>query len=72
MIKQLRPILERSAFGVCEYLGAKMRVSSTTVRLYFIYLSCITMASPVIAYLFIAFWLNLRQYIRNNKSIIWH
>ncbi|NJL76111.1 MAG: PspC family transcriptional regulator [Saprospiraceae bacterium] len=70
-MKHLRDILERSAFGVCDYLGAKMRVPSATVRLYFIYVSCIALASPIIVYLFLAFWLNIKQYIRNSKRIIW-
>jgi len=66
----LKDILERSAFGVCSYLGEKMGVATSRVRLYFIYLSCATLGSPVLIYLFLAFWLNIRQHIRGRSSIL--
>lgn len=71
MTDKLRDTLERSAFGVCAYLGEKMKLSSARVRVYFIYISFITMGSPIIFYLFVAFWLNVKDYIRKSKHIIW-
>lgn len=68
---ELKHIMERSAFGVCSYLGNKMGLSSARVRVYFIYLSFVTLGSPILVYLFAAFWLNVRQYIRNKRSVIW-
>ncbi|MCB0633379.1 MAG: PspC family transcriptional regulator [Saprospiraceae bacterium] len=65
---QFKEILERSAFGVCNYLGEKIGISSSRVRLYFIYASFVTLGSPIIVYLFTAFWLNLRTYIRRKKN----
>ncbi|HMQ47225.1 MAG TPA: PspC family transcriptional regulator [Saprospiraceae bacterium] len=67
----MRNLLEKSAFGVCDYLGDKIGIASSRVRLYFIYLSFVAFGSPVIFYLFLAFWINLRTYIRNKKSLIW-
>ena len=67
----IKNLLERSAFGVCSYLGEKMGVASARVRLYFIYLSFVALGSPVIFYLFVAFWLNLKRYIKNKRSLIW-
>lgn len=67
----MRNILERSAFGVCDYLGDKIGIASSRVRLYFIYLSFVAFGSPIIFYLFLAFWINLRSYIRHKKSLIW-
>jgi len=63
--------MERSAFGVCSYLGYRMGIASSRVRLYFIYVSCLTMGSPVLLYLIAAFWLNIRQYIRNRRNLMW-
>jgi phage shock protein PspC (stress-responsive transcriptional regulator) len=63
--------MERSAFGVCSYLGHQMGIASSRVRLYFIYVSCLTMGSPVLLYLIAAFWLNIRQYIRNRRNLMW-
>ncbi|MBK6622780.1 MAG: PspC family transcriptional regulator [Saprospirales bacterium] len=68
---QIKDLLERSAFGVCSYLGSKIGVASSRVRLYFIYLSFATLGSPVIIYLFLAFWLNIRQYVRNRRGRLW-
>ncbi|MCB0569568.1 MAG: PspC family transcriptional regulator [Phaeodactylibacter sp.] len=65
-------LMERSAFGVCSYLGEKIGVASARVRMYFIYLSFATLGSPVIFYLFIAFWLNVRNYIKQRRSPIWN
>lgn len=70
-MKQFKDILERSAFGVCSYLGEKMGISSSRVRLYFIYVSFVALGSPILVYLFTAFWLNLRRYIRKHNSWLW-
>lgn len=70
-MNQLKALLERSAFGVCNYLGEKMGIASARVRVYFIYLSFATLGSPILLYLFVAFWLNIRDYIRQKRSLIW-
>ena len=70
-MKQVKHLLERSAFGVCTYLGHKMGIASARVRVYFIYLTFAALGSPVIFYLFVAFWLNVRNYIRRSRSAIW-
>ncbi|MFK7932145.1 MAG: PspC family transcriptional regulator, partial [Saprospiraceae bacterium] len=64
-------LFERSAFGVCNYVGKKMGIASARVRLYFIYISFVALGSPVIIYLFVAFWLNIKQYIKNKRNILW-
>ena len=66
-----KDIMERSAFGVCSYLGDKMGIASTRVRMYFIYLSFVAMGSPIILYLFVAFWLNVKSYIKDKRRVIW-
>ena len=58
-----RQFIEGRVFGVCTWLGEKIGVSTTTIRKYFIYTSCLTMGSPVVLYLIFAFWLNIRDYI---------
>lgn len=68
---EFKGLLERSAFGVCSYLAHKMGLASSRVRLYFIYLSFGTLGSPLIVYLFLAFWLNIRQYIKQGRRILW-
>jgi phage shock protein PspC (stress-responsive transcriptional regulator) len=65
---QLKDLVERHAFGVCSYLGEKMNIASSRVRLYFIYISFVTLGSPVIFYLFLAFWVNIRRYVKRHKD----
>ena len=67
----IKDIVERSTFGVCSYLGEKMNIASSSVRLYFIYSSFVTLGSPIIFYLFLAFWVNIRRYIKRHRDALW-
>jgi phage shock protein PspC (stress-responsive transcriptional regulator) len=67
-----RGIVEKSLFGVCTYWGGWLGVHSSRVRLYFIYITFVTMGSPAIIYLFMAFWLNIKKYLRQSKNLIWN
>lgn len=67
----VKDLMERSAFGVCSYLGDRMGLASARVRMYFIYLSFATLGSPIIIYLFVAFWLNVKRYIKNSRNLRW-
>lgn len=60
-MNSLKYLLERRLFGVCDTLGSTLKISSSRIRLYFIYTSFLTMGSPVLLYLIMAFWLNLKQ-----------
>ncbi|WP_297766575.1 PspC domain-containing protein, partial [uncultured Muriicola sp.] len=68
MMNYFKDIVEKSVFGVCQFLGDKIGIKTSRVRLYFIYLSFVTMGSPVIIYLFLAFWLNLKKYLRKSLN----
>jgi phage shock protein PspC (stress-responsive transcriptional regulator) len=70
-MKEIKETVERSIFGVCSYLGDKMHIASSRVRLYFIYASFVTLGSPVIFYLILAFWVNIRKYIKRHKDALW-
>ncbi|KGE86061.1 MAG: PspC family transcriptional regulator [Phaeodactylibacter xiamenensis] len=70
-MRYVKDLMERSAFGVCSYLGDKMGIASARVRINFIYISFVALGSPVILYIFVAFWLNVRNYIRRKRSVIW-
>lgn len=66
-MNRLKEFLESNAFGVCAYLGEKMGIASSRIRLWFVYISFLTMGSPVIIYMTIAFWMNIKQYILAAK-----
>jgi phage shock protein PspC (stress-responsive transcriptional regulator) len=68
MIRKLKSIFELNAFGVCARLAEKMGIATTSVRLFFIYISFLTIGSPVIMYLALAFVMNMRTYLRGKRS----
>lgn len=71
MIDRIQAFFEKQAFGVCEYLGEKLGIASSSVRKYFIYLSFLTFGSPLIVYLILAFLLEHREYIKQKRHSIW-
>ncbi len=62
-MRKLRHFIEWNVFGVCTYIGERLHISTSTIRKYFIYISFLTLGSPVIFYFFLAFWMNIKQYV---------
>ncbi len=67
----LKTSLEKYAFGVCTFLGARFGIASASIRLFFIYTSFLTLGSPVVIYLALAFLMNLHKHLRNQRSTVW-
>jgi phage shock protein PspC (stress-responsive transcriptional regulator) len=65
----LQPWIERNSFGVCSYLAEKWGLSESKVRIYFIYTSFLALGSPILIYLFTAFWINIKKILRSGESI---
>jgi len=61
---KIREMVEPRIFGVCTYIGKKIGLPSSVVRLYFIYITFIAFWSPVIVYMFLAFWINIKDYLK--------
>jgi len=70
-MQNLKYFVEKHVFGVCTYLGERFGISGARIRLYFIYTSFITMGSPIIIYLILAFWINIKKYIRHHRNTSW-
>ncbi len=73
-MNRLRDFLEWQAFGVCTVIGEKMGIATSRIRMWFIYISFLTMGSPVVIYMVMAFWLNIKKYIwysRRNPLKYW-
>jgi phage shock protein PspC (stress-responsive transcriptional regulator) len=66
-MNRFKYFIEWHVFGVCAEIGELLGIATSTIRKNFIYLSVITMGSPVIVYLFIAFWMNVKRYILNAR-----
>jgi phage shock protein C len=76
MINRIQSWFETRAFGVCEWLGKKLGIKSTKIRMYFIYLTFFTVGSPIIIYFFMAFFLENKRFFkppfrRRKRKSVW-
>ena len=69
LITRIQHFFQGYAFGVCTMLGEKLGVATSSIRLFFIYATFITVGSPVIVYLVLAFILNLRKHLRKRNPV---
>ncbi|MEM6360750.1 MAG: PspC domain-containing protein [Bacteroidota bacterium] len=70
-MERFQIFIEKNAFGVCSQLGEKLGIASSSIRIFFIYASFITVGSPIIIYLALAFIMNIRKYMR-KRDPIWY
>lgn len=66
-----KSLIEQTAYGVCTKIGEKIGISTRRIRLFFIYTSFITLGSPLIVYMVLAFWMNMRKYAREKRTAVW-
>ena len=66
-MKSIRKIIELQIFGVCNTIGEKMGIATSSIRMWFIYISFLTFGSPLIIYMVLAFWLNIKNYIYSAR-----
>lgn len=66
-MKKIRELVELRAFGVCTAIGERLGIATSRIRLWFIYISFLTIGSPVIIYMVLAFTLNIKQYITAKR-----
>ncbi|HWY37744.1 MAG TPA: PspC family transcriptional regulator [Bacteroidia bacterium] len=74
MVDRIKDWFEHRAFGVCGWWGRKLGISSTKIRMYFIYLSFFTLGSPVILYFIMAFLLEHKNFfkpLRSRRRSVW-
>lgn len=73
MIRRIQDFFEKYAFGVCEWWGQKLGLKTPRIRLFFIYLSFLTLGSPLIVYLIMAFILEHKYFFRTwrKRNTIW-
>lgn len=66
-MNKLREFMEMHAFGVCTAIGEKLGIATSRIRMWFIYISFLTMGSPLIIYMILAVWMNIKRYILNAR-----
>jgi phage shock protein PspC (stress-responsive transcriptional regulator) len=69
IVKRIQSFFEEHAFGVCTRLGEKLGIATSSIRLFFIYISFLTFGSPVIVYLALAFVMNMRRHLRRRRTL---
>ncbi|TNF49806.1 MAG: PspC domain-containing protein [Bacteroidetes bacterium] len=65
---------EMRSYGVCEWWARKLGIRSTKVRLGFIYASFLTLGSPLLIYLAMAWILEHKHYFKlqaRKRNSIW-
>ncbi len=66
-MNKVKQFIEWQVFGVCSALGDKLGIATSRIRTWFIYISFLTMGSPVVIYMIMAFWLNIKKYILSAR-----
>jgi len=62
-IEQLRYRFERSGFEVCSWLGYRLGIPASRIRLFFVSASFLALGSPIVVYMALAFVLELKKMI---------
>jgi phage shock protein PspC (stress-responsive transcriptional regulator) len=71
-MNKFKNFIEWQAFGVCSAIGEKLGIATSRIRTWFIYISFLTVGSPIIVYMIIAFWMNIRKYTKAAKRNPWY
>lgn len=66
-MNRLKAIVEWNAFGVCAAVGEKLGIATSRIRIFFIYATFLAMGSPLIVYMILAFWMNIKHYIMSAR-----
>jgi len=51
------------SFWFCSAIGEKLGIATSRIRMWFMYISFLTLGSPIIVYMVLAFWMNIKRYI---------
>jgi phage shock protein C len=71
-MRKMQYFFQEQAFGVCARLGEILQISSSSIRLFFIYSSFLTFGSPLLIYMGMAFVMNLRRHFRKRNNPVWN
>jgi len=71
LVQRILSYFERQSFGVCTFMGERFQISIQKLRLFFIYLSFLSVGFPLIIYFFAAFVLDFRNYVKLVRRRNW-
>jgi phage shock protein PspC (stress-responsive transcriptional regulator) len=70
LITTIRYFFEKHGFHVSSRLADKLGMRATSVRLFFIYISFVTIGLWFGVYLTLAFWMRLKDLIRAKRTSV--
>lgn len=70
LFNRLRHYLEKRGFYVSSRLADRLGMRARTVRLTFIYLTFATAGAGTALYLFLAFWLKVKDLVYTKRSSV--
>jgi phage shock protein PspC (stress-responsive transcriptional regulator) len=72
-VNRFKDFIEWKAFGVLSAIGDRMGIATSRIRMWFMYTSLLTLGSPIVIYMILAFWMNIKRYIRaRRRNPIWN
>ncbi|MCS5662929.1 MAG: PspC domain-containing protein [Flavobacteriales bacterium] len=63
-------MIDKQAFGVCSNVAEFLNMKASSVRLFFIYSSFLTLGSPLLVYLIMAFVFRLKVLVNSKRSSV--
>lgn len=70
LVLNLKYFFEKHGFHVCSRLADKLGMRASNVRLFFIYISFVTVGLGFGVYLTLAFWIRLKDLIRGKRTSV--
>lgn len=72
-MNRFKNFIEWQAFGVLGAVGDRMGIAASRIRMWFMYTSLLTLGSPIVIYMVLAFWMNMKRYIRaKRRNPLWY
>jgi hypothetical protein len=70
MVRNILLFFEKNGFHVSSRLADRLGMRATSVRLFFIYISFVTVGLWFGVYLTLAFWIKLKDLVRAKRSSV--
>ncbi len=66
-MNRFKNFIEWQAFGVLSSIGDKIGIATSRIRMWFMYISLLTLGSPIVIYMVLAFIMNMKRYIQARR-----
>ncbi|HEY0355036.1 MAG TPA: PspC family transcriptional regulator [Flavisolibacter sp.] len=66
-MNRFKNFIEWQAFGVLSSIGDKMGIATSRIRTWFMYISLLTLGSPIVIYMVLAFLMNIKRYVQARR-----